>query len=191
MAKEMIFQRHVLTKAWDEIEEKDPCFFDTVNTYPKKYHIDGMKDGPIGWEDDPCTVEDVKEMIEDETCSAILSNKKDKLLVVVQKTLPAVLVQGKTKQKIPWEDYAKYGVWAIKRNYPDYKLDAVVINPKIKTLEELGVLKSMIKQVLAEKDLVEGGKNEPARKPNRKDQAGPAKERLEDGRDPFDPHACE
>ena len=191
MTKEMIFQRPVLTKAWDAIEEKDPCFFDTVNNYPKSGHIDGMKDGPIGWDDAPCTVEDVWDCIGDDTCTAILVKNKDKLLVVVQKALPAILVQGKTKKKISWEDYAKYGVWAIKRHYLDYRLDAVVINPKIKTLEGLGVLKSIISQVLAEKDLVEGGKHEPARKTNRSDQTGPQEEGLEAGGQPPDSDPCE
>ena len=191
MAKEMIFQRPVLTKAWDAIEEKYPCFFDTVNHYAKSGHIDGMKDGPIGWEDASCTVEDVKEMIGNDTCAAILTKQKDKLLVIVQKDLPAILVQGKPKKKISWEDYAKSGVWAIKRHYPDYRLDAVVINPKTKTLEELGVLKSMISQVLAGKDLVEGGKHEPARKANRSDQTGLEKKGLEAGSQPPDSDPCE
>jgi len=191
MAKEMIFQRPALTQAWANLKEGELYFFDTVTDYGKKYHLDKTKDGPIGIDTDPYEVEDIFDCIGDDTVTAILGKGKDKVLTVLSKELPYLLIQGKNQIKIPLEDHGKEGVYGIKRLFPDYQLDAVVINPKIKTLEELGVLKSMIKQVLAEKDLVEGGKHEPARKPNRKDQRGPAKERLEDGRDPSDPHACE
>ena len=113
----------------------------------------------------------------------------DKLLVVLTKTLPYLLIQGKDQKKIPLEDHGKEGVYGIKKLYPGYRLEAVVVNPGVKTLEKLGVLKSIIKQAVSAKDLLKGEGDAP--KKNRKNQAGPEKERLEDGRDPADPHACE
>jgi hypothetical protein len=193
MAKEMIFQRPALTQAWANLKEGDLYVFDVVSDYPKKYHLDKSKDGPIGQDDPPVVyeVEDILYCIGNDTVTAILGKGKDKVLVVLSKDLPYLLIQGKDQIKVPLEKHGKEGVYGIKKLFPDYQLEAVVVNPKIKTLEELGVLKSMVKQALADKDLVEGGKNEPARKPNRKNQGGPEKERLEDGRDPADPHACE
>ena len=140
MMKETIFNRPVLTKAWDEINLKEPCFFDTVNTYAKKDHIDGMKDGPIGWEDEAMTIEDCWDCIEDDVCTVILSQGKDKALVVLERTLPKILIHGKTRIEIDWAEYAQEGCWSIREKLEGYRLEAIVINPKVKTLESFGSL---------------------------------------------------
>jgi hypothetical protein len=191
MMKETIFNRPVLTKAWEEINLKEPCFFDTVNTYAKKDHIDGMKDGPIGWEDDAMTIEDCWDCIEDDICTVILSKGKDKALVVLERTLPAILIQGKKRIEIDWAEYAQEGCWSIREKLEGYRLEAIVINPKVKTLEGLGVLKKIIKQALAKKDLINGGTNEPADPTDRNDQGSPEEEGFGPGGNPPDNNACE
>lgn len=192
MAKEMIFQRPALTEGWANLKEGDLFYFDTVSgNYPKKQHLDNSKDGPIGSDSDPYEVEDVLYCIGDDTIAAILGKGKDKLLVVLTKALPFLLIQGKDQKKIPLEQHGKEGVYGIKKLFPDYQLEAVVINPKIQTLEKLGVLKSIINQAVKAQDFLKGEENGSAGKKNRKNQAGPGKERLEDGRDPADPHTCE
>ena len=52
------------------------------------------------------------------------------------------------------------------------RLDAVIINPRIKTLEEFGVLKSIIKRVVEARDLLKGAKNESSQQENSDDQGG-------------------
>ena len=156
MMKETIFNRPALTKAWDEINLKEPCFFDTTNNYAKKDHIDQTKDGPIGWEDDTMTIENCWDCIEDDVCTAILTKGKDKALVVLERTLPKILIHGKERIEVDWAEYAQEGCWAIREKLEGYRLEAIVINPKVKTLETFGIVKSIIKQALAKKDLVNG-----------------------------------
>ena len=61
-------------------------------------------------------------------------------------------------------------MWAAKKHCPDYKLEAVIINPKIKTLEKLGVVKGIIKKVMEAKINQKGGNDEPAPGEDPKDQ---------------------
>ena len=58
-----------------------------------------MKDGPIGWDDAPCTIQEVWECIGDDTCTAILVKNKDKLLVVVQKDPPGDFGPGENQEE--------------------------------------------------------------------------------------------
>jgi len=164
--------------------------FDTVNDYAKKYHLD-KKNTPIGWDEPPYTVEDVKECCGDDACTAILANKKEKVLVIVKADLPYILAEGKAQVRVGWEAYAKDGMMAIKRLFKGYVLDAVVINPKVKTLEGLGVLKAIIHRVMAGKDLMKGATDEPANKPNRKNQSSPKGKGPEPGGNPADSHPGE
>ncbi len=111
------------------------------------------------------------------------------LRVVLTKTLPFLLIQGKDQKKIPLEQHGKEGIYGIKKLYPGYRLEAVVVNPKIKTLEKLGVLKSIVKQAVSAKDFLKGEGD--ARKKNRKNQAGPQEKGLEAGSQPLDSDPCE
>jgi hypothetical protein len=158
---EKVYQSPALTLGWENLREGELYLFDTVNDYAKKYHLD-KKNAPIGWDEDPYTVEEAKECFGDDACTAILGNKKEKVLVIVKADLPNVLVQGKGEIQIGWESYAKDGMMAIKRFLKGYALEAVVINPKVKTLEDLGVLKTIIQRVMAGKDLVKGAGDAPA-----------------------------
>jgi hypothetical protein len=164
--------------------------FDTVNDYAKKYHLD-KKNAPIGFDDPPYTVENVKECCGDDACTAILANKKDKVLVIVKADLPCVLAEGKVQTRIEWESYAKEGMMAIKRLFTGYALEAVVINPKVKTLENLGVLKGIIHRVMAGKDITKGADDAPANKPNRKDKSSPKGKAPKPGSNPADSHPRE
>ena len=134
-------------------------------------------------------VEDVLDCIGDDTIAAILGKGSDKLLVVLTKTLPFLLIQGKDQKKIPLEQHGKEGVYGIKKLYPGYRLEAVVVNPSIKTLEKLGVLKSIVKQAVSAKDLLKGEGD--AHKKNRKDKTSPEKKGLEAGGQATDSDPCE
>jgi hypothetical protein len=187
---EKVYQSPALTKGWENLQDGELYMFDTVNDYAKKYHLD-KKNTPIGWDEPPYTVEDVKECCEDDACTAILANKKEKVLVIVKADLPYILAEGKAQVRVGWEAYAKDGMMAIKRLFKGYLLEAVVINPKVKTLEGLGVLKPIIQRVMAGKDLTKGATDEPAGKPNRKNQGSPKGKGPETGVNPPDSHPGE
>jgi hypothetical protein len=140
---EKVYKSPALTQGWENLKAGNLYWFDTVNDYAKKHHLD-KKTAPIGWDEEALTVEEAKECCEDDACTAILANKKDKVLVIVKADLPYVLAEGKAQVRIDWEAYAKDGVMAIKRLFKGYALEAVVINPKVKTLEGLGVLKERL-----------------------------------------------
>jgi hypothetical protein len=187
---EKVYQSPALTEGWENLEDGDYYLFDTVNDYAKKYHLD-KKNAPIGWDEDAYTVDEAKECFEDDACTAILTNKKEKLLVIFKADLPWVLAEGKAQTRIGWEAYAKDGVMAIKKVFKGYALEAVIINPKVKTLENLGVLKAIIQRVMAGKDLMKGGTDEPTDKPNRKDKSSPKGKGPEPGGNSPDTHPGE
>jgi hypothetical protein len=188
---EKVYQSPALTKGWENLlKDGELYMFDTVNDYAKKYHLD-KKTAPIGWDEPPYTVDDIKECCGDDACTAILATKKDKVLVIVKADLPYVLVEGKKETRIEWESYAKDGLMAIKRLFEDYALEAVIINPKVKTLEGLGVLKATIQRIMAGKDLMKGATDDPAGKPNRKNQRSSKGKGSEPGGDPAGSHPRE
>jgi hypothetical protein len=187
---EKVYQSPALTKGWENLQDGELYMFDTVNDYAKKYHLD-KKNTPIGWDEPPYTVEDVKECCGDDACTAILANKKEKVLVIVKADLPYILAEGKAQVRVGWEAYAKDGMMAVKRLFKGYVLEAVVINPKVKTLEGLGVLKAIIHRVMAGKDLMKGATDEPAGKPNRKNQGSLRGKGPETGVNPPDSHVGE
>jgi hypothetical protein len=187
---EKVYQSPALTEEWENLQDGDFYLFDTFNDYAKKYHLD-KKTAPIGWDEEAYTVEEAKECFEDDACTAILGNKKEKVLVIVKADLPWVLAEGKAQVRISWEAYAKDGVMAIKKLFKGYALEAVVINPKVKTLEGLGVVKAIIQRVMAGKDLMKGADDEPADKPNRKNQGSPKGKGPEPSSNPPDSHPGE
>ncbi len=162
---EKVYQSPALTQEWENLKDNNLYWFDMVNDYPRKHHLD-RKNAPIGWDEAPYSVEEAWQCIGDDACTAILGNKKEKVLVIVKADLPCVVVQGKGETRIGWESYAKDGMMAIKRLFKGYALEAVVINPKVKTLEDLGVLKTIIQRVMAGKDLVKGAGDAPPQNPN-------------------------
>jgi hypothetical protein len=105
---EKVYQSPALTKGWENLQDGELYMFDTVNDYAKKYHLD-KKNTPIGWNEPPYTVEDVKECCGDDACTAILANKKEKVLVIVKADLPYILAEGKAQFRVGWEAYAKEG----------------------------------------------------------------------------------
>jgi hypothetical protein len=163
--REKVYQSPALTEGWDNLQDGDFYLFDPVNDYAKKYHLD-KKNAPIGYDEDPYTVDEAKECFEDDACTAILTNKKDKVLVIVKADLPYILAEGKAQVRVGWEAYARDGVMAIKRLFKGYALEAVVINPKVKTLENFGVLKAIIHRVMAGKDLMKGADDAPVTEAN-------------------------
>ena len=187
---EKVYQSPALTAGWENLTDGDFYIFDTVNDYAKKYHLD-KKNAPIGWDEEAYTVDEAKECFEDDACTAILTNKKEKVLVIVKADLPWVLAEGKAQVRISWETYAKDGVMAIKKLFKGYALEAVVINPKVKTLEGLGVLKEIIQRVMAGKDLTKGADDAPVKAANRKNQGSPKGKGPEPGGNPPDTHPGE
>jgi hypothetical protein len=187
---EKIYQSEALTQGWDNLKDEGLWMFDTINDYAKKYHLD-KKNTPIGWDEPPYTADDVKECIEDDACTAILANKKEKVLVIVKADLPYIVAEGKAPVRVGWETYAKDGLMAIKKLFKGYALEAVVINPKVKTLENLGVLQAIIHRVMAGKDLTKGADDAPPEKPNRKNQGSPKGKGPQSGSNPPDSHVGE
>jgi hypothetical protein len=185
--REKVYQSPALTQGWENLKNGDLYWFDTVNDYAKKHHLD-KKTAPIGWDEEAYTVEMAKECCGDDACTAILTTKKDKVLVIVKADLPDVLAEGKAQVRIGWEAYAKDGVMAIKRLFKGYALEAVIINPKVKTLEGLGVLKATLQRIMAGKDLMKGATDDPADKPHRKNQSSPKGKGPEAGSDLADSH---
>jgi hypothetical protein len=187
---EKVYQSPALNQGWENLKDGDLYWFDSVNDYAKKYHLD-KKTTPIGSDEEALTVEEAKDCCGDAACTAILATKKEKVLVIVKADLPYVLAEGKAQVSIGWEAYAKDGVLAIKRLFKGYALEAVIINPKVKTLEGLGVLKATLQRIMAGKDLIKGATDVPADKPNRKNQSSPKVKGPEPGGDPADSHPRE
>jgi hypothetical protein len=190
--KERIFKSPALVEGWDNIgkESRKVWWFTTTESYGKRYSLD--KDGcPIWWDDQPFPVSAVRESTGDDTCTIILKLNKAKLLVLINKDMPRVLIQGKIKKEIGWDDYTINGLMAVKRHCQKHSMEAVIINPRIKTLEEFGVLKSIIKKVIAARDVLKGDGNEPASKKNTKNKANPEAKGFGPGGFPPDQHGCE
>ena len=160
---EMIYQSEALTNGWVGIGSDKSWWFDTSEQYRKVYTLD--KQGiPIVWDDQAFTTEEVRECTKDDTCTMILADKKKKVLVLIHKDLDNVLIQGAVNKEVSWEDYTKLGLWAVKKNCPTFKLEAVIFNPNIKTLEKHKVVKAIIKKVIETRDLTKGKDHGPASK---------------------------
>ena len=173
---EKVFQSDELAKNWESVGAYRPWWFDTSTKYAKIYTFDG-KGIPIVWDDEETefTVEETRECTGDGTCALVLSNKKKRALVLVHRDLPHVMIHGSIEKKIEWQEYTKEGLWAAKKHCPGYKLEAVIMNPKIKTLEKLSVVKGIIRKVMEAKINQKGGNDEPAPGEDPKDQEPVAK----------------
>ena len=167
---ERIYQSEALSEGWEKIGNDRPYWFDTSVTYQKRYSLDG-RGIPIVWDDEDIEfpVEDTRQCTGDDTCTIILAQNKKRALVMVNRQLDAVRVLGGVEKEVTWEDYTKKGLWAVKQHIAGYALEAVIINPKIKTLERFKVVKSIIKKVIETRSFIQGGKHEPANEENPKD----------------------
>ena len=167
---ERIYQSEALTKSWGKIGIDQPWWFDTSVTYQKQYSLDG-RGTPIVWDDEDIdfSVEDTRRCTGDDTCTIILSEKKKRALIMVNRELDAVQVLGGVNKEIAWKDYTKEGLWAVKKHILGYTLEAVIINPKIKTLEKFKVIKSIIKRVIEARDIIKGGDHESTGEENKDD----------------------
>ena len=86
-------------------------------------------------------------------------------MLLVLSDMPAVLVQGRNCHPVTWEDYSMEGLYAIKKILPNTRLEAVIINPKIQTLEAFGVVRPIIEGIVEGTDFFnEGATDEPATK---------------------------
>ena len=116
------------------------------------------------WDDEQFTVQEIKEGTAEDTCVAVLNNDhEERLMLLVNAEMPALLVQGKDCHEVSWADYTKEGLYAVKKTFPHTRLEAVIINPKIMTLKSFGVVKHIIKGIVEETDFFkEGERNESA-----------------------------
>lgn len=170
---ERIYKSEALIKGWDAIDSHRTWWFDTSEVYPKQYTLD--KNGiPICWDDNVFQVEETKECTGDDTCTVILADKDKKILVMINKDQGHVLIKGAVSKEVEWEEYNREGLWAIKKYCPGYKLEAVILNPKIKTIQKHKILKSLVKEVVKTKGHKKGKANEPAAKQDKSDQGVPA-----------------
>lgn len=165
---EMIYQSEALINGWLGIGSDRTWWFDTTEEYGRPYTLD-RQGIPIGWCDGMYQVEETRQCTKDNTCTIVLSHKKQKALVLIHRELDHVLILGSVDKKIEWDEYNRLGLWAIKKHLTEYTLDAVIINPKIKTLEKFKVVKAIIKKVLETRDLMKGKDHEPASKKDTED----------------------
>ncbi len=169
--KERIYKSEALSNGWSAIASAKTWWFDTSQAYQKRYTLD-KRGIPIVWDEDTFETEETRQCTGKDTCTMILSQKDKKVLVIVHGNLNHVYVMGSVDAIIEWDDYNRWGLWAVKKHCLKYDLEAAVINPKIKTLEKFKVVKPIIKRVIELRDFMEGGGNEPAAKKDTKDKAG-------------------
>ena len=158
---ERIYQSKALSEGWGKIEIVRPWWFDTSTKYPNVYSLDGQG-APIVWDDEGVefTVEETRQCTGDDICTIILAQNKKRALVMVNSKLENVKVLGGVENDVRWEDYTREGLWAVKKHMSDYALQAVIINPNIKTLEKFKVIKAIIKKVVEARDYIQGGNDE-------------------------------
>lgn len=169
---ERVFKGEELTKGWRGITDNKSkvWWFDTSEEYSKRYSLD-RAGVPIYWDDGTYTVEDIRESTMEDTCTVVLTDKRErKALVIVHKKVPQVLIRGAVEKDIEWEEYTREGLWSVKKHCLAHTLEAVVINPKIKTLNSMGFVKSLVAKALEGKDLLKEGGNGSPDKENTKDQ---------------------
>jgi len=165
---EMIYQSEALTNGWAGIGSDKTWWFDTAEQYSKIYTLDraGI---PIVWDDQTFSVEEIQQCTKDDTCTIILSDKKKKILVLIHKDLDHVPMLGAVNKEVSWEDYQKLGLYAVKKHCPTFKLEAIIFNPNIKTLEKFKVVKAIIKKVIETRNIIRGKDHEPAQKKDKAD----------------------
>jgi hypothetical protein len=165
--KERVFTGIALQKGWGKVtgDRAKVWWFCTTERFAKRYSLDGQG-VPVAWDDEQFSVEEIKEGTGDDVCVAILNNDhEERLMLLVNTDMPAVLLQGRHCHSVTWDDYATEGLYAIKKTFPHTKLETVIINPKIRTLEAFGVVKPIIEGVVEETDFFDGGAtDEPATK---------------------------
>ena len=152
---EMVYQGQELSNGWTGIGSYRKWWFDTSEQYSKIYSLD-KKGIPIVWDDETYNVDEIKQCTKDDVCTIILSDKKKKTLVLIHKDMDHVLIQGAMDKKISWQDYTQFGLWAVKKHCTGFDLEAVIFNPKIKTLEKFGIIKGIIKKIIETRDLTKG-----------------------------------
>ena len=165
---ERIYQSKALTEGWANIGAGKTWWFDTSEVYQKRYSLD-LQGIPIYWDDESFISVEIQACTMDDICTIILSQNKKRALVMVSSKLEHVKVLGGVQKDVSWEDYTRQGLWAVKKHMPDYALQAVIINPNIKTLEKFKVVKAIIKKVVEARDYIQGGNDEPGNEENKKD----------------------
>jgi hypothetical protein len=146
---EIVFTGMALQKGWEKVN--------TAERFSKRWSLDGQG-VPITWDETEYRPEEIREGTGNDVCAAILNNDhQEKLLLVVQSDMPTLLILGKRSRTINWEDYAKEGLYTVKKLLPRSRLEAVVINPTVKTLERFGVVKPIIEGVVEETVFFKGG----------------------------------
>ena len=165
---ERIYQSKALSEGWANIGAGKTWWFDTSEVYQMRYSLD-LKGVPIYWDEESFTSVEIKACTMEDICTIILSQNKKRALVMVNSKLEHVKVLGGVQKDVSWEDYTRQGLWAVKKHMPDYALQAVIINPNIKTLEKFKVVKAIIKKVVDARDYIQGGNHEPGSEENPKD----------------------
>jgi hypothetical protein len=155
--QESLFTGMALQKGWERVNAERAWWFYTAERFSKRWSLDGQG-VPITWDETEYGAEQIREGTGNDVCAAILNNDhEEKLLLVVQAEMPTLLILGKRSRTIGWEAYAKEGLYTVKKLLPRSRLEAVVINPNLKTLERLGVIKPIFVGVVEETVFFKGG----------------------------------
>ena len=148
--QETLFTGIALQKGWERVNAERAWWFYTAERFSKRWSLDGQG-VPITWDETEYGAEQIREGTGTDVCTAILNDDhEEKLLLVVQSDTPTLLILGKRSRTINWEAYAKEGLYTVKKLLPRSRLEAVVINPNVKTLERFGVIKPIIEGVVEE-----------------------------------------
>ena len=159
--KEKVYTGMALQTGWQKItaDRGRVWWFYTTEKFAKRWSLDGQG-VPICWDDEEYTVQEVRQGTGDDVCTAILNNDhEEKLMLLISTDMPAVLIQGKDCHEVSWADYTKEGLYAVKKAFPHTRLEAVIINPKIATLQSFGVVKHIIQGIVEETDFFKEGKS--------------------------------
>ena len=165
---ERIYQSEALIEGWANIGAGKTWWFDTSEVYQKRYSLD-LQGIPIYRDDESFTPLEIQTCTMEDICTIVLSQNKKRALVMVNSKLAHVKVLGGVQKDVSWEDYTREGLWVVKKHTSGFALEAVIINPNIKTLEKFKVVKTIIKKVVETRDYIQGGNHEPANKENPKD----------------------
>ena len=150
---ERVFGSEALVKGWKSIGPHRTWWFDLSQVYHKQYSLDG-KGTPIYWDDEVFETQVTRDATVDDTCTAVLSSKNKKAIIIINRHMDHVEIQGSVFHEVSWEDYNRLGLWAVKKHCPGYQLEAVIINPTMKTLKKYKVVKAIINKVVEMENLI-------------------------------------
>lgn len=148
--KEKFYDGKDLKKAWDKVDDAQRWWFDLMDAYSPEQTLDGSGI-PIITDEGEFSADDIRESTGDNICVVVLGRGPEKVMALINRDLPCLFIVEAASKTITWADYAKEGLRVFQKGYPNHILEGVVVNPKISTLEQLGILSPIIGPVVSRK----------------------------------------